>query len=168
MRRRKYLQALTATSILGLSGCAKYNPFQEDSEPPTDAQLEYIEFYPDQSESSNFARLRLRREEDVVGVVPSYVGDFKRFEIYTVQPNGNGEKLGELPPTEDQRSTKGVPLFPLSSTQDGNVLLILSVEESNKKYTYGAYYDTGESFEQIAYTQSSQSANNSTNSNSSE
>lgn len=158
MKRRHFLQTLTAGSVIGLSGCATLNPFDSDPTPPTEAQLEYIEYYPYHKELQGVTRITLSRQEDSVGLEPVAIGPFESFEVYVVQPDGGGEQVGTITQEEYQSGeVKGSKPFSLSTTQGGSVLLIIGLTPKGKRYTYGAFYYAENGFKQVAYVDRSKS-----------
>jgi len=171
MRRRQFLGTLGTASLLGLAGCAKYNPFRpEPDEIPTDAQLEYIEFYPHRSKSPAVSIVNVQlKEEGGVYVEPQTFGNFDSFEIYTVKPDGSGSQLATLNredygPDSDARPRH---TFDESHVSNGTILLILGVRPDNKKFTYGAFAKTatGDGLRQVAYTDDSAGNESETESN---
>jgi hypothetical protein len=147
MKRRHFLQTASVSGILSLSGCSQINPLSDKTDNiPTDAQLEQIEFYPYYEELGRTARVLFTRKRNEVQIDPLVFGPFRSFEIYQIKQDGTGEKLRTM--SEGEEFSK---LYPLSITQNGSLALVIGVTDDNTKYTYGAFYYTGDTFEQVAY-----------------
>lgn len=158
MQRRRFLQTIAVGGAIGLAGCSSLNPLSSGPTPPTEEQLQYIEYYPYHQELDGAARITLSRQDDLVGLEPVSLGPFESLEVYVVQPNGDGEQIGTITPEEfESGDVRGAKPFDLSTTQGGSVLLILGLTPNGKRYTYGAFYYTGEEFRQVAYVDTSES-----------
>lgn len=158
MKRRQFLTALSATAVTAsISGCAGVNPFEKTKTPPTEKQLKYIEYYPYHQSNDGLNPVITISNAKKLALYPSSFGEYEAFEVYKVQPNGSGSKIGELVREEYQsESPPGHTRFSKSTVRGGTVLLIVCRDSNGEKYTYAAYAEIDGEVTAVAYNSDTQ------------